>query len=164
MVGERCRAVRRTVRRTALVAHVASVGWAGAVAAFLVPVITAVGAPGEALWLGGLPAATLVAWWVVPAAVASLVTGVVSSVLSGWGRVRHYWVAVKLAPTVLATGVLLLRLPSIDALAPPVAGQARAFAVVHAIGGLVVLLGAPVLGVVKPRGFTRCGIRLAGSG
>jgi hypothetical protein len=100
-------------------------------------------------------------WWrsvVVPAAVAALMTGVVSSVVSGWGLLRHYCVVVKPVSTVLATVVLLVQLRSIDALAVPGAGPARASAVVHAIGGLVVLLGATVLGGVKPRGLTRRGI------
>ena len=127
--------------------------------------IAAVGASDDVLRLAARPAATLVAWWVVvPAAVASLMTGVVSSVVSGWGFLRHYWVVVKLVSAVPATVVLLVQLPSIDALAVAGAEQARASAVVHAVGGLVVLLGATVLGVVKPRGLTRRGIRAASSG
>lgn len=147
-------------------AHVvASVGWVGAVAAFLVLAVAGVGAPDEQVRLAARPAATLLAWWVVvPAAVASLTTGLVSSLVSGWGLVRHYWVLVKLVLTAAATLVLLLHLPSLETLAVPDAGQARASAIVHAVGGLVVLLGATVLGVVKPRGLTRRGLRAPGSG
>jgi hypothetical protein len=35
-----------------------------------------------------------------PAAIGTLVTGILLSLGTKWGLLRHYWVATKLAPTV----------------------------------------------------------------
>ncbi len=139
------------LRRLALTAHVASsVGWLGAVASFLVLALA-----------GQDPAMDLVARFVVvPLALGSLATGVVSSLGTSWGLFRHYWVVAKLALTVVATAVLLTKLPVIRLLARGAeASGARLSMVVHAGGGLVVLLVATVLGIYKPRGLTPYGRR-----
>jgi hypothetical protein len=143
------------------VLHVAtSVGWLGAVAAFLALVAVGIGADGRQT--DPLAAAAIVVWWVVlPLALASLATGILSSLVSPWGLLRHYWVVTKLVLTAVATVVLVLQMPTVATLAeqPPVAAEAATSSVVHAIGGMVVLLAATVLGVVKPRGMTRRGAR-----
>ncbi|WP_379185975.1 hypothetical protein [Nocardioides astragali] len=55
------------------------------------------------------------AWVVlVPLAVASLVTGVVQSLVTRWGLMRHYWVIFKLAITVVATTVLVAYTGTLD--------------------------------------------------
>lgn len=152
---------RRGLRTSVRVLHVvASVGWLGAVAAFLALVVVGLGLDGPAA--SPLAAATIVVWWVVlPLALASLSTGIVSSLVSPWGLLRHYWVVTKLVLTAVATVVLVLQLPTVSALSgrPPVATEVVTSSVVHAIGGIVVLLATTVLGVVKPRGLTRRGAR-----
>jgi hypothetical protein len=88
--------------------------------------------------------------------------GQVSALGTPWGLVRHWWVLIKLALIVVATAVLLLQLAPIAALAtgPAQPGSPAGLSlVVHAAGGLVILLAASVLGTFKPRGRTRYGRR-----
>ena len=146
-------------RRALLTLHVAtSVGFIGAVAAFLALAIAGVsGAP--AVYLA-LP---IITWPViVPLAVLSLVFGVVQSLGTPWGLVRHYWVLVKLVLTLVALIVLLLQTGTIETLAAlaaagrigPATLDGQMAMVIHSAGGLVVLLGATVLSTYKPRGLT----------
>lgn len=147
------------------VLHVAtSVGWLGAVAAFLALVAVGLGLDGRQTTTPFAAAAIVVWWVVVPLALCSLVTGVLSSLVSPWGLLQHYWVLTKLVLTAAATVVLMLQLPTVAALSeePPVAAATVTSSVVHAVGGMVVLLGATVLGVVQPRGLTRRGARRRG--
>lgn len=154
-----------TLRRLALTVHVAvSVGWLGAVAAVL--------ALGVAALDGGSPQVTrgallvmepLGRYLILPLAVASLVTGVVQSLGTPWGLVRHYWVLFKLVITAAAMAFLLMYLPTFSVLTAAAADPASspedlsalAFSpVLHAAVALLLLLAATVLGVVKPRGRT----------
>lgn len=159
---------RRVIRKTALTAHVlCSVGWVGAVGAFLSLVVvasTTIGAKRAALLVA---AAVVTQAVIVPLALASTVSGVLSSLVSPWGLVRHYWVLAKLALTSVATVVLLLQLrPILELGAQPVLDQAPGPSptatvssllslLVHAGGGLVVLLVITILGLWKPRGQIR---------
>ena len=162
--------MRPAARKAALVAHVAtSVGWLGAVVVFLALAVTALRGRDEAVVRAGYVAMDVATRYaIVPLAVASLATGLVSSLGTTWGLVRHWWVIVKLVLIVAATVVLLLQLGPIAALADAASegtlagghwAQARLSLVVHAAGGLVVLLAATVLAVYKPRGQTRYGYR-----
>ena len=105
----------------------------------------------------------------VPLSVASLLSGIVQSLGTKWGLMRHYWVVVKLAITVLATAVLLLYTQTLG----DASDTARRTAakpdldpllqspspVLHATVALLLLLGATVLAVFKPAGITRYGRR-----
>src|SRR5918997_738723 len=108
-----------SLRKLALTAHVtASVGWLGAVAAFLALAVAGLvaddGQSARAAYLAMEP----VTWFVlVPLAVASLVTGVVQALGTAWGLFRHYWVVFKLVLNLVATSVLLLHMPAVKALA-----------------------------------------------
>ena len=154
------------VRKLALTAHVvSSVGWLGAVAAFLALGITAL-ATGDAQLLQSVYlVAPPITWFViVPFALASLLTGVVQSLGTHWGLVRHYWVIFKLVIAVGATIVLLMYADTVDALAE--AAQHGATAndrpvtfVLHSGVALVLLLIATALAVYKPRGMTPHGWR-----
>ena len=82
-----------SLRKLALTLHVtASVGWIGAVAAFLalaVVGLTSSDAPTvRGAYLVMEPAARLI---LLPLAYASLVTGLVQSLGTSWGLFRHYW-------------------------------------------------------------------------
>jgi hypothetical protein len=60
----------------------------------------------------------LITWLVVvPLALASLLTGVVSSLGTRWGLFRYYWILVKPLITPFATVVLLVHIQSIELLA-----------------------------------------------
>jgi hypothetical protein len=157
-----------SLRKAALTAHVvASVGWLGAVAAFLA--ITVVGLSSDdpetvrGAYLVMEPAAKIV---LVPLAFAALATGLVQGFVTPWGVIRHYWVVFKLVITVFATAVLLLYLKTFrsmaDAAADPNAASADVRSVspaLHAGAALGVLVAATVLSVFKPRGLTRFGQR-----
>ncbi|HWL37989.1 MAG TPA: hypothetical protein VNQ77_17515 [Frankiaceae bacterium] len=97
------------VRKAALTAHVtASVGWLGAVTAFLAPAVAGVTSDDAETVRGVRNASDLLGRYVVlPFCVASLLTGLVQSLGTTWGLFRHYWVT-KLVVNVFATVVLVL--------------------------------------------------------
>jgi hypothetical protein len=150
-------------RRFALLLHISSsVGWFGAVLAFLALAIT--GALGDdqvarAAYLVMEP----VGWFViVPLNLASLVTGLASSLTTPWGLFRHYWVLAKLAINVLATVVLLLYMQTlglVSDLARQGAGLRDPSPILHTAATVVLLVLAMILAVYKPRGVTPYGQR-----
>lgn len=153
-----------SLRKFALAVHVTtSVGSVGAVAAFLALAIA--GLEGRGAYL----AMQLTAWYViVPLVFAALVTGLIQSLGTTWGLFRHWWILVKLAVTLIVATVLLLQLRLIDylaaeSMAPMLSTmELRALAmspVVHATGGLIVLLVPVALSLYKPKGMTRYGWR-----
>ena len=104
---------------------------------------------------------------IVPLAFAAVATGLLSSLGTPWGLFRHYWVALKLALTLIATVVLLVQIAPIGRLAEIAADPASRlddFAgarrpLSHSIGGADGSRAVQVLGVYKPRGLTRYGWR-----
>ena len=156
------------VRQLAFAAHVtSSVGWLGAVVAFLGLALVGL-MHGDAQTVRGVYLAMEPAAWVVlvPLAVASLVTGIVQGLLTRWGVFRHYWVVFKLVITVVATTVLLAYMRTFDVMADiaaderaPLSSVRNPSPVLHAGGALVLLLAATVLAVLKPRGLTPYGRR-----
>lgn len=116
---------------------------------------------GRLLWL----ALETTAWsLLVPLAFASLATGVILSLGTVWGLLRHYWVIFKLVLTLIATVVLVLYTRTISTVSgmaadPGMSGMQLPSALLHTGGGLVVLLLTTVLAIYKPRGMTMCGQR-----
>jgi len=162
--------VTPAVRKLALTAHVtSSVGWMGAVAAFLALAITGLASADEETVQASYIAMKVATWSViVPLCLASLVTGLIDSLGTPWGLFRHYWVLAKLVLTLLATVVLLAHTQPIGVLAHAArhgnllgAGlrSVRVQLLVDAAAALFVLLIATVLAVYKPRGLTRYGWR-----
>lgn len=158
------------LRKAALTAHVgSSVGWLGSVVAFLALALVGLGSEDPDRVRGAYVAMEITAWYViVPLAFASLVTGVGQSMVTPWGLGRHYWVLAKLILTVIATVVLLFQMGNIESLAELATDTTlssdahrdeRRHLVVHAMGGLVVLVMTTILAVYKPRGLTRYGWR-----
>lgn len=158
--------MRPGVRKLALTAHItSSVGWLGAVVTFLGLAVAGMVSPDPGTVRGAYVAMELIGWAVlVPFSVASLLTGLVQSLGTTWGLVRHYWVLVKLMITVIATGVLLVYVPTLAGLARIAAepGDLKLLRspspVVHAGAALALLLLATVLSVAKPAGRTRRGL------
>jgi len=157
-------------RRFFLTAHVASsVGWLGAVAAFLaLAVLGMEGRETESVRAAFWAMEATARWVIVPLAVGSLLTGILQSMATPWGLLRHYWVVVKLLLTVFATVVLLAKVPLIYAAAGLAAEDrqpsaelraAGAELLVHSAGGVLVLLATVALSVYKPRGLTPYGRR-----
>lgn len=157
------------LRKLALTAHITvSVGWVGALAAFLALAIAGLVSQERATAQAAYLAMDLAAWFVIlPLSLASLLTGVIQAFGTPWGLFRHYWVLAKLVLTALATFVLLLKLEPIRTLAGAAHGTTlnpdftmlRLSLLVHAVGGLLVLLTITALAVYKPRGLTPFGLR-----
>jgi hypothetical protein len=157
------------LRKFALAVHLTlSVGWVGAVAAYIPFDVATVTSRDAQTLRAAYSAMELIARSViVPLALASLLTGLVVSLGTKWGLFRHYWVLISLVLTTLATVVLLLETQTISALAdmaadPTMSGddlRAMPSTLGHSVGGAVVLLVILVLNVYKPQGITRYGWR-----
>ncbi|MBN9360754.1 MAG: hypothetical protein BGO83_18195 [Devosia sp. 66-14] len=153
------------IRRLLLLTHIStSVGLVGAVTGFLV--LAMAGLSGSTVGQTVYPAMDLITQYViVPLALVTLALGVLQSLITPWGLIRHYWVLIKLVLTIFVVVVLWLQLGNIRLLAglPPGAFLGSEWVttkfsmVLHSGGGLVVLLGATVLSVYKPAGLTRYG-------
>ncbi|RWM78636.1 MAG: DUF2269 family protein [Mesorhizobium sp.] len=158
------------LRKFALTAHVtSSVSTLGAVAGFLALAVAGLASKDLQTVRAAYLAMELTAWYViVPLVLASLVTGLVLSLGTNWGLFRHYWVLAKLLLNILVTVVLLLQLNLIGYLADIAAEttfssadlrKLRISPVIHAAGGLLVLLVPVALSLYKPRGLTPYGWR-----
>lgn len=153
------------LRKTVLTAHIASsVGWLGAVAAYLALDITAAaGTDIESVRSAYVAMALVVRYAVVPLALTSLLVAIVNALGTTWGLFRHYWVLMKLVLTLVAATVLLLEAPTVAQLADTAAASTDPRdlpgTLAHSVGGLVVLLTSLTLSVFKPRGLTRHGWR-----
>ncbi|MBI2872064.1 MAG: hypothetical protein HYY00_02605 [Chloroflexi bacterium] len=159
------------LRKFVLTAHItSSVGWLGSVVAFLALAVAALTVQDAQLVRAAYLAMELTTWYViVPLALASVLIGVVNALGTPWGLFRHYWVLVKLLLVLFATIILLLETQTISYMAGVAAETTLSSAdlrglrspglVVHAGGGLLVLLVTTVLSVYKPRGLTPYGWR-----
>lgn len=155
-------------RKLVLTAHVSSsAGWTGAVLVFLG--LSVIGLNhGDARIVRGTYLVMEPAAWLtlVPLAFASLVTGLISSLGTHWGLLRHYWVIFKLVINVVATIVLLIYMETFRLMAAA-AGDGRtplslvrsSSPLLHSLLALQILLLATVLAVYKPKGMTRYGQR-----
>lgn len=156
------------LRRFTFTTHVtSSVGWVGAVLAFLALAVIGFTTDDEVKVRGAYLLMAPAAWFVlVPLAHASLLSGIVLALGTSWGLFRHYWVLLKLGITVFATVILLIYMGTFKQMAgvaaDPVmdlAAVRNASPIVHAVLALALLLAATVLGVYKPFGMTAHGIR-----
>lgn len=158
------------LRRLALTAHItSSVGWLGAVMCSLALAVIGLLSRDAQTVRGVYLTLELTGWFVlVPLSFASLLTGLVQSMGTTWGLVRHYWVLIKLLMNVSATIVLLLYTQTLSYLAGvaestssrgDLNGLRSPSPVIHAGAGLLLLLVATTLSVYKPRGMTRYGQR-----
>jgi hypothetical protein len=157
------------LRKLALAVHLTvSVGWIGAVAAYAaLDVATAASQDAQTLRAAYLGMELIARNVIVPLALAALATGLVMSLGTKWGLLRHYWVLVSLLLTLVATAVLLVETQTISfyaamAVDPTTStGELRAMGstLPHSVGGTAVLLVVLVLNLYKPRGVTRYGWR-----
>lgn len=161
----------RGLRKFALTLHITcSVGWIGAVIAFLALVIAAMSREDvqilRAVWIALDLLGFLV---IIPLAIVSLLSGLVMSLGTKWGLFQHYWVLFSFASTVLAIFVLLGNMQSVRFLAGTVTNMDNSSIdmlraglqseLLHAGIGLVVLVVIQLLNIYKPRGLTSYGWR-----
>jgi hypothetical protein len=157
------------LRNLTLAVHLTcSVGWLGAVVAYLALDLTVAASQDpqlvRAAWIAmGLVTSSAI----LPLAIASLLTGLVMGLGTKWGLFRHWWVLISLLLTVFATLVLLSETGLIGRMASlaanPTTSEDDLLALpptlLHSVGGLVVLLVVQVLNVYKPQGLTPYGWR-----
>jgi hypothetical protein len=159
-----------SLRKFALTAHVtSSVSLLGSIAAFLALAIVGLTTQEAQIIRAAYLAMDLTARLViVPLALASLLTGLIQSLGTPWGLFQHYWVLAKFLLTAFATIILLVKIELIaytahlaaEAILPRAdLGEVGFELVIHAAGGLLVLLVPAVLSVYKPRGLTPYGRR-----
>jgi hypothetical protein len=157
--------MRPGVRKAVLVTHiVTSVGWLGAVAAYLALDLTAViSQDPQTVRAIYVAMEAIVVKVIVPLALASVTIGVINALGTTWGLFRYYWVLVKLLLTLVATTVLLIESQTVRALADAAISTADPRTLPgtlpHSIGGLVILVLTTILSIYKPRGLTRYGWR-----
>lgn len=157
------------LRRFALTVHIiCSIGWIGALAAFLALALIGLTSRDIETVRIAYVANALITWNVIiPLALSALLTGIVQALGTPWGLSRNYWVLIKLLIILIATFMLLMKAGPISYLAAASAEDAmradlfglRMSVTVHAAVGLLVLLWAAALGTYKPRGLTRYGWR-----
>lgn len=154
------------LRKAGLTIHlIFSVGWLGAVIAYLPLAFTGLTSADPEAVRGAYTAMEQIGWFViVPLCIGSLVTGLYQSLTTEWGLFRHYWIVAKLVMTCISTVILLLHMPAVSRVAamasqmtlPVVApGVLRTQLMVHAAGGLVVLIAMTAISVFKPWGRIR---------
>jgi len=158
--------MRPWLRRLVLAVHLTlSIGWIGAVFAYLAMDVAAVSGDTQEMHAARIAMALIGQWVIVPLAVGSLLTGLITAVGTPWGLFRHYWVLISFLLTTVAVLVLVEHMPSVVAAAEAMRGSeasplhARGADFEHAGGGLAVLLVVTVLNVYKPRGMTPYGWR-----
>ncbi len=158
------------LRKLALTTHVTcSVGWLGAVAAFLALAIVGLTSQDAATAREVYPAMAPIGRFVlVPLSLACLLTGLIQALGTAWGLFRHYWVMFKLLINLVATILLLVHVQVASQVAAA-ASQASLSSgdligmmiqlLADTSAALLVLLVAVTLSVYKPKGLTRYGWR-----
>ncbi|MEO5666159.1 MAG: DUF2269 domain-containing protein [Nocardioides sp.] len=145
----------------------ASVGWLGAIAAYIALNVPALASDDEqTVRAAYLMMDVVMRYALIPLAATALATGIVQALGTPWGLFRHYWVTISLALTTLAFVILVLHLSAVEDMAT-VAADPKADVthlggdLFHSIGGLGVLAVPLTLNIYKPRGLTRYGWRRA---
>jgi len=146
-----------------------SVGWLGAVAGFLALAVAGLTSRDAQTVRAVYLVMDLTAWYViVPLCLASVLTGLVSSLSTTWGLFRHYWVLLKILITIPSSLMLLVHMQPISYMAGVAANTPFSIVdlhglkvqlVIEAAAAVLVLLVATALSVYKPKGMTRYGWR-----
>lgn len=155
-------------RKFMLTAHITfSVGWLGAVTGFLALNIAALNSRDMQIIRGAYIAMDLIGWYIIlPASILALVTGIIQSLGTKWGLLKHYWVLIKLLLTIGSTILLLLHMQPISYVAelastsPLPDSELRnngSKLLTKAIAALLVLFVTTIISVYKPWGKTGYG-------
>ncbi len=161
------------LRKFMITAHITfSVGWIGAVAAFLVLSIAGVTSRNPDIVRSAYISMELISRFaIIPMCFGALATGILEALGTPWGLFRYYWVATKLALTLVATFLLLMHEHAIARAAKWVSDTAgthllaadfsplKTELVQKSALAILLLLGITVLGIYKPWGLTAYGLR-----
>jgi len=162
------------LRKLTITAHVTfSVGWLGAVAAFLVLSIAGLTSHDAEVVRGAYLSMDLISRFIIiPMCFAALVTGLLQALGTPWGLFRYYWIMLKFGLAIFATLALLVHQFGAMAQAAKRVSGAAAETLFSADFGplktelvrapslaIVLLLVVTTLGVYKPWGLTRYGRR-----
>jgi hypothetical protein len=150
------------IRKAALALHIcSSVGWIGSAIAYLALAVAAQVSQQASTVYSAWMGMELIGWAViVPLGCLAFLTGLLMSLGTSWGLVRHYWVLIAFVLTTLALGVLLLHMPTVSQTAELARTLTEAEAVtlggdiVHPGVGIGILVVVAVLNIYKPRGQT----------
>src|SRR5258708_28533112 len=98
------------LRKMTIAARVAfSVGWLGAVAAFLALSIAGLTSHDAEVVLGAYLSMDLISRFIIiPICFAALATGLIQALGTPWGLFRYYWITLKFGLAIFATFALLL--------------------------------------------------------
>jgi len=157
-----------------LTVHVASsVGSLGAIGVFLMFAVTGVMATDNTLIRAAYVAMCYCARLVVlPLLFAAVTSGIIQSLGTRWGLIRHYWVIAKLTLSALAIVVFLLQFDVIaylevwarqSDLRSAAVRSLQWRPVIHSALGLLVMLVPVALSIYKPAGLTPFGWRRCGT-
>jgi hypothetical protein len=159
--------MRPALRKLTLTAHVTtSVGWLGAAIAYLALAVTAMRTNDVAHARASFQVLQTVAWFaILPLCLAASATGLLQALATEWGLIRHHWIIAKALLTAIGTAILLGHMPAIDSISAAAAnggsvdaaGHGPTQLVVHATGGVVLLVALAAISVFKPWGKTRFG-------
>ena len=162
------------LRKLTITAHVTfSVGWLGAVAAFLVLSIAGLTSHDAEVVRGAYLSMDLISRFVIiPMCFAALATGLLQALGTPWGFFRYYWILLKFGLALFATIALLIHQFAVMAVAARrVSGAATETLFSTDLAPLktelvrapslaiLLLLVVTTLGVYKPWGLTRYGRR-----
>jgi len=159
------------IRKFVLTMHVIfSVGWLGAVVAYTALAVAGLVSHDDNQTVKIVyPALKLVGWYViVPNSLAALLTGLIQSLGTNWGLFRYYWVSVKFLLTFVASIILVNHMSVVSKMANIVTNgiysgadfeTMRIQLLIHAAGGLLILITTTILSVYKPWGKTVYGLR-----
>jgi hypothetical protein len=162
------------LRKLTITAHVAfSVGWLGAVAAFLSLSIAGLSSRDAEVVRGAYLSMDLISRFVIiPMCFAALATGLLQALGTPWGLLRYYWILLKFGLAIFATIALLIHQFAVMAVAAKRVSGAAVETLFSAEFGplktelvrapslsIVLLLVVTALGVYKPWGLTRYGQR-----
>ena len=162
------------LRKMTITAHVTfSIGWLGAVAAFLVLSIAGLTSHDAEVVRGAYLSTDLISRFIViPMCFAALATGLLQALGTPWGLFRYYWILLKFGLAIFATFAFLVHRFGVMAEAAKRVSGAAAETLFSADFGplktelvrapslaILLLLVAASLGVYKPWGLTRYGRR-----
>ena len=162
--------LRASYRKAMLLTHIlASAGWIGAVAVFLVLAFTGLYSRDAPEMRGVYMSMEAVTTrLIVPLSFLSLVTGVVQALFTPWGLFRHYWILFKFLINLVSLPILLLHIGVIHRVAVAARinelsvsnfREDRVQLVVASLAAFAALFVAMLLSVFKPKGVTGYGRR-----